>query len=89
MLLMTSRWFRLSAAVVIALPFLYVASFGPACRVTQWTDQDAFDRLLTVYSPIMRLSRHSSWTQKALTAFGGESAEIAIAVHERGLRVKP
>jgi hypothetical protein len=89
MLLLTSRMFRLCAAVVIALPLLYVASFGPACRATQWTDQDAFDRLLTVYSPILHLSRYSPWMQKALTGFGGETGEIAIAIHERGLRVKP
>ncbi|MFN0056514.1 MAG: hypothetical protein ACKV0T_30575 [Planctomycetales bacterium] len=48
-----SRRFRVMVAVLVAVPMLYVLSFGPACWLedrTGWPSQHA---LTTVYSPIV------------------------------------
>ena len=45
-------------AVLIGLPVLYVASFGPACWVTSWTRQ-GYEAVPVVYRPIVWIWNHS------------------------------
>jgi len=49
------------AALLIGLPVLYVASFGPACWATSWT-KCGNQSLATVYRPILWIS-DQSWNR--------------------------
>ena len=45
------RWAKRTLAAVVGVPVLYVASFGPACWITSWTDIGA--RVIPIaYFPI-------------------------------------
>jgi len=56
------RWFRTAVwtlAVLVALPVLYVLSFGPAWRIATRGPFEARDAFLIVYGPILRLAKRS------------------------------
>jgi len=46
--------------VVVALPFLYVASFGPAMWLfwSEWTPAGYYDVLQLIYAPIFHIMDH-------------------------------
>jgi hypothetical protein len=53
------RWAKRTLAVVVALPVLYVASFGPACWLTSQVyiggEQIMWNRALIIYIPLARM----------------------------------
>ena len=59
-LLMTSRRFRLAVGVLIAIPVLYVASFGPACWISSRTGTGS-GAVSVVYQPMLRLCMRDTY----------------------------
>jgi len=56
-------------ALVVGLPVLYVASFGPACWLTGWCELNG-DWLLAAYAPIIRTINHGpDWLHNFLTSY--------------------
>jgi hypothetical protein len=54
------------AVLLIGLPVLYVASFGPACWVTSWTRGTGAQLLPRLYAPLLtpsdsRISKAREW----------------------------
>jgi hypothetical protein len=48
------RWAKWTLAMVIGVPVLYVASFGPACWILSWTNL-RIDGEESFYAPMIRL----------------------------------
>jgi hypothetical protein len=48
------RWAKWTLAGVIAVPSLYVGSFGPACWLASYADEES-PHLVTVYQPLLRV----------------------------------
>jgi hypothetical protein len=73
-LLLTSRRWRRFVAFIVALPVLYVVSFGPVCRLApQSTKSDAF---IHFYKPLLRLANSfdGRWANDAIHWYGGDRA---------------
>ena len=63
------RWTKWTLAAVVALPVLYVASFGPACwLVSRMEDSDS--ELPVVYTPLGWLCWKSPLVKTVLHAYG-------------------
>jgi hypothetical protein len=74
--------------VVLAVPILYVASFGPVCwavsRVTRWSGPWGATNFL--YSPILRVWYHDGATSKAIRWYAnlGAGADLTVGQDDDG-----